>query len=108
MLSEFFAALKATDFKKANEILGNVDFLDLLINPWVIAFIVIVCIVLAIRRGTAAVVTFLSFPALMVLFQQTVQGSNAMELEYGATGLLIFVGGFLAIGGINVYLHFVR
>jgi hypothetical protein len=31
-----------------------------------------------------------------------------MELEYGATGLLIFVGGFLAIGGINVYLHFVR
>ena len=108
MLSELFAALKAMDFKKANEIFGSVDFLDVLINPWVIAFIVIVCIVLAIRRGVAAVVTFLSFPALMVLFQQTVQGSQATELEYGATGLVIFVGGFLAIAGINIYLHFVR
>jgi hypothetical protein len=108
MLSEFFGALKAMDFKKADEILGNVDFLAVLINPWVIAVIVIVSIVLAIRRGLAAVVTFLSFPALMVLFQQTVQGSRATELEYGATGLLIFVGGFLAIAGINVYLHFVR
>jgi hypothetical protein len=108
MLSELFAALKALDFKKANEILGSINFLDVLTNPWVIAVIVIVCVVLAIRRGMAAVVTFLSFPALMVLFQQTVQGSNATDLEYSATGLLIFVGGFLAIGGINIYLHFVR
>lgn len=108
MLSELFAALKAMDFKKATEILGSVDFLDILINPWVIAVIVIVCIVLAVRRGLPAVVTFLSFPAMMVLFQETVQGSNAMELEYSATGLLLFVAGFLAIAGINVYLHFVR
>ncbi|MBW2171146.1 MAG: hypothetical protein JRF69_04060 [Deltaproteobacteria bacterium] len=108
MLSELFAALKAMDFKKANKILGSVDFLDVLINPWVIAVIAIVCVVLAIRRGLAAVVTFLSFPALMVLFQQTVQGSKAVELEYSVTGLLIFVGGFLAIAGINIYLHFVR
>jgi len=71
MLSELFAALKAMDFKKANEILGSLNFLDVLINPWVIAVIVIVSIILAIRRGLAAVVTFLSFPALMVLFQQT-------------------------------------
>ena len=108
MLFDLFAALKAMDFKKANEILASVNFLDVLINPWVIAIIVIVSVVLAIRRGLPAVVTFLSFPALMVLFQQTVQGSRATELEHGATGLLIFVGGFLAIAGINIYLHFVR
>ena len=108
MLSEFLAALKAMDFNKANKILASIDFLSVLINPWVIAVIIIACVVLAVRRGLPAVVTFVSFPALMVLFQKTVQGSNAMELEYSATGLLIFVGGFLAIAGINVYLHFIR
>jgi hypothetical protein len=108
MLSELFAALKALDFEKASKILGSINFLDVVVNPWVIAVIVIVSVVLAIRRGLPAMVTFLSFPALMVLFQETVQGSKAMELEYSATGLLIFVGGFLAIAGINVYLHFIR
>jgi hypothetical protein len=108
MLSELFAALKAMDFKKLNKILGGIDVLTLLINPWVIGLIVVICIILLIRRGYRAVVTFLSIPALMVLFQKTVQGSQVTELEYSAVGLLIFIGGFLLIAAVNIYFYFIR
>jgi len=63
---------------------------------------------LLIRRGYRPVVTFLSIPALMVLFQKTVQSSRVTDLEYSLEGLLIFVGGFLVIAGVNVYFHFIR
>lgn len=108
MLSELFAALKAMDFKRVNKILGGMDVLEVLMNPWVIVVIVIICAVLLIRRGYRPVVTFLSFPALMVLFQKTVQGSKVTELEYSLEGLLIFVGGFLVIAAVNIYFYFVR
>jgi hypothetical protein len=108
MLSELFGALKAMDFKKVSEILEGIDILTLLINPWAIVFMIGICIVLLIRRGYRAVVTFLSIPALMVLLRMTVQGSNITELEYSPVGLLIFVGGFLVIAAVNIYLYFVR
>jgi hypothetical protein len=108
MLSEVFSALKAMDFKKVNKIFEGIDVLAVLMNPWVIVVIVIICAVLLIRRGYRSVVTFLSFPALMVLFQKTVQGSKVTELEYSLEGLLLFVGGFLVIAAVNIYLYFVR
>jgi hypothetical protein len=54
MWSDLFSALKAMDFKQVNKILGGLDVLTLLKNPWVIAIMVIICIVLVIRRGEKA------------------------------------------------------
>ena len=108
MWSDLFLALKAMNFKQVNKILSSVDVLTVLKNPWIIAVMVIICIVLLIRRGEKAVITFLSFPALMVLFQKTIHGAQTVELEYSAQNLLIFIGGFLVIAGLNVYFHFVR
>ncbi|MBW2173339.1 MAG: hypothetical protein JRF64_01590 [Deltaproteobacteria bacterium] len=108
MWSEVFSALKAMDFKQANKILSGVDVLTAMKNPWVIAVMIIICIVLLIRRGDRAVVTFLSIPTFMILFQKTVQNMDVMQLENNALDLLIFVGGFLVLAGINVYIHFVR
>jgi len=108
MWSDLFNALKALDFQQANKILGNMDVLTVLKNPWVIAAIVLICVYLAIRRGENAVITFLSVPAILVIFQKTVQGMNVMELENNSQDLLIFIGGFLVIAGVNLYFHFVR
>jgi hypothetical protein len=33
---------------------------------------------------------------------------DVMQLENNGTRLMIFVGGFLVLAGINVYIHFVR
>jgi hypothetical protein len=108
MWSDLFLALKAMDFEQANKILSGMDALASLMNPWVIAVIVIISIVLLMRYGDRAVITFLSFPAFMVLFQKTVQGMDVMQLEHSSQNLLIFIGGFLVIAGVNVYFHFVR
>lgn len=108
MWSDLFSALKAMDFAEASKILSSVDVLTALMNPWVIAVMVITCVVLLIRRGDRAVITFLSLPALMVLFQQTVQDMDAMALEQNSRDLVVFISGFLVIAGINVYFHFVR
>ena len=108
MWSDLFIALKAMNFKQVNKILSSVDVLTVLKNPWMIAVMVIICIVLFIRRGEKAVITFLSFPALMVLFQKTIKDAQAVELAYSTETLLIFIGGFLVIAGMNVYFHFVR
>ena len=62
----------------------------------------------AIRRGENAVITFLSVPAVLIVFQKTVRGMDVMELEHNSQDLLIFIGGFLVIAGVNLYFHFVR
>jgi len=108
MWSDLFSAIKELDFKQVNKILSGVDVLTLLMNPWIIAMMVITCIVLVVRRGKEALVTFLSIPAVLVLFQKTIQGGQITDLEFSAQKLLIFVGGFLAIAAVNVYFHFVR
>jgi hypothetical protein len=108
MWSDLYLALKAMDLKQANEILAGVDVLTALTNPWVIAVMILTCIALLIRTGEKAVITFLSFPAFMVLYQKTVQNMNVMELEKQGQDLMIFIGGFLAIAAVNVYFHFVR
>jgi hypothetical protein len=108
MWSDLFLAVKAMNFRQVNKILSGVDVLTVLKNPLVIAVMVIICIVLLIRHGKKAVITFLSFPALIVLFEKTIKGAEVMELEHSGQYLLIFIGGFLVITGINVYFHFVR
>ena len=108
MWSDLFLALRAMDFTQANKILSGVDVLTVLKNPWIIVMIVIISIVLLIRSGEKAVITFLSFPALMVLCQQTIKGTRVMELASSGQNLLIFVGGFVVIAGVNIYFHFVR
>ena len=108
MWSELFSALKALNFEQANKILESVDVLTALKNPWVIVSMVIICVVLAIRRGENAVITFLSIPAILIIFQKTVQGMDVMQLEHNSLGLLLFIGGFLLIAGINLYFYFVR
>jgi hypothetical protein len=108
MWSDLFSALKGLDFAEASKILSSVDVLTALMNPWVIAVMVITSVVLLIRRGDRAVITFLSLPALMVLFQKTVQDMDAMALEHNSRDLVVFISGFLVIAGINVYFHFVR
>ena len=108
MWTDLFNALKALDFQKANKILGDMDVLTVLKDPWVIVAMVLICVYLAIKRGENAVITFLSIPAILVVFQKTVQGMNVMELENNSQDLLIFIGGFLVIAAVNLYFHFVR
>lgn len=108
MWSDLVNALKALDFQQANKILGSMDVLTVLKNPWVIVAMVLISVYLAIRHGENAVITFLSIPAILVIFQKTVQGMNVMELENNSQDLLIFIGGFLVIAGVNLYFHFVR
>jgi hypothetical protein len=108
MWSELFFALKAMDFKRANKILSDVDLFSAFMNPWMIAVMVITSGILLMQRREKALVSFLSVPALMVLFQKTILGMNVMALEYGSQNLLAFVGGVLFIAGMNVYFYFVR
>ena len=106
MLSDIISALKELDFQRLNEILTGIDMLTLLQNPYVIAFMVICCIIFIIRGMERALITFLSAPAFIVLFQKTVEGTNALDFE--AEKLLIFCGGFIAIAALNIYFYFVR
>jgi hypothetical protein len=108
MWTDLFNALKVLDFQKANKILEGIDVLTVLKNPWVIVAMVLICVYLAIRRGENAVITFLSIPAILIVFQKTVRGMDVMELEHNSQDLLIFIGGFMVIAGVNLYFHFVR
>jgi hypothetical protein len=108
MWLDLFSALKAFDFERANKILATTDVVAVLKNPWVIVSMVIICVVLAIRRGENAVITFLSIPAILVIFQKTVKGMDVMQLEHNSQSLFLFIGGFLVIAGINLYFYFVR
>jgi hypothetical protein len=106
MWKEMIAALRALDIKHFNEIVSQLDLLEVLKNPWVIVAMLIPCIVFVIRGMERALVGFISIPALIVLFQKTVEGKSM--LEFDAQRLLIFVGGFLVIAAINIYFWVVR
>lgn len=108
MWSDLLLALKAMNFTQVSKILSGVDVLTVLKNPWIVVGMIIICIVLLIRSGEKGVITFLSFPAFLVLCQKTVKGAEAMELASSGLNLLIFIGGFLIIAGVNVYFHLVR
>ena len=73
MWTDLFNALKALDFQKANKILEGMDVLTVLKNPWVIVTMVLICVYLAIKRGENAVITFLSIPAILIVFQRFYQ-----------------------------------
>jgi hypothetical protein len=106
MWKEMIAALRALDFKHFNEIVSQLDLLEVLKNPWVIVAMVIPCVIFVIRGMEKALIGFLSVPALIVLFQKTVQGKSM--LEFDAERLFVFVGGFLVIAAINIYFWVVR
>ncbi|OEU47715.1 MAG: hypothetical protein BA872_08100 [Desulfobacterales bacterium C00003060] len=106
MWSDIFSALKAMDFKRLNEILAGVDVLTLLKNPWVIAVTIIISVVLIIRHMEKTLVTLLSIPALLVIFQKTIQDTSSLEVSLQK--LLIFVGGLVVIAAVNIYFHVVR
>jgi hypothetical protein len=106
MWSDFILALKELDFRQLNELIVGIDMLTLLKDPYVIAFMVVCSIFFIIRGMEKALVTFLSAPAFLVLFQKTVEGTSALDFE--ADKLLIFVGGFVVISAVNIYVYFVR
>jgi hypothetical protein len=106
MWKELVAAIKALDFKHFNEILAGIDILELLKSPYTIVAMIIPCIVFVMRGMEKALVTFLSIPALLVLFQKTTQGKSIVEFE--GDRLFIFVVGFLVIAGVNIYFWIVR
>jgi hypothetical protein len=106
MFSDILEAIKDLDFARLNEIIANIDALELVQNPYVIAFMVICCIIFVVRGMEKALVTFLSAPAFLILFQQTVSGTSALDFQ--SKKLLMFVGGFLALAAINIYFYFVR
>ena len=106
MLSDIISAIKDLDFHGLNEILASIDMLTVLKNPWFIGFMVICCLIFFIRGMEKALVTFLSAPALLLLFQKTVEGTDA--LDFDAEKLLIFCGGFVALAAVNIYVFFVR
>lgn len=106
MLSDILSAIKDLDFHGLNEILTNIDMLTLLKNPWFIGFMVICSLIFIIRGMEKALVTFLSAPALLLLFQKTVEGTDAFD--FNAEKLLIFCGGFVALAAVNIYVFFVR
>lgn len=106
MLSDIISAIIDLDFHGLNEILVNIDMFEVLQDPWVIGFMVICCLIFIIRGMEKALVTFLSAPALLVLFQKTVEGTNAWDVN--AEKLLIFCGGFVVLAAVNIYVFFVR
>jgi hypothetical protein len=106
MWSDIVSALKDLDFHRLNEILSGIDMLTLLKNPYVIGVMAVCCIIFVIRGMEKTLVTFLSVPALIVLFQKTIEGTNALDFE--AEKLLIFCGGFVALAAVNIYVYFVR
>ncbi|UCG14711.1 MAG: hypothetical protein JSU72_09805 [Deltaproteobacteria bacterium] len=106
MWSDIITAVRELDLQRLNEIMAGVDAWTLLKNPYVIAVMVIACLVFIIRGMERALVTFLSIPAFLVLFQKTVQGADVLDFE--PQRLLIFIGGFLAIAALNIYFYFVR
>ena len=106
MLSDIISAIKDLDFSRLNDILASIDMLTLIRNPYFIGFMVACSIIFVIKGMEKALVTFLSAPAFLLLFQVTVKGTNA--LDFDAEKLLIFCGGFVAIAAVNVYVYFVR
>jgi len=106
MWKDMIAALRALDFKQFNEIVSHLDMLEVLKNPWVIVVMVIPCIVFIIRGMEKALVGLVSIPALIVLFQRTMEGKSMLEFDAGR--LLVFVVGFLVIAAINIYFWVVR
>jgi hypothetical protein len=106
MLSDIISAIRDLDFARLNDILASIDMLTLIKNPYFIGFMVCCSIIFIIRGMEKALVTLLSAPALLLLFQVTVEGTNAWDFD--AEKLLIFCGGFVAIAGVNIYVYFVR
>ena len=106
MLFDIISALKELDFKRLNDILAGIDMLTLLQDPYVIAFMVLCSLIFVIRGMEKALVTFLSAPAFLVLFQKTVEGTSA--LDFDAEKLLVFCAGFIALAAVNIYVFFVR
>ena len=106
MWEEIFSALKAMDLDRLQQALSGLDFLTFLQDPWVIGAIVLVSIVLLIKGMEKALVTFLSVPALILIFELTVRGD--IDLERSGHKLLWFAGGFVGIAAVNVYVHFIR
>ena len=106
MLSGIISAIMDLDFLRLNEILANIDMLEVLQDPYFIGFMVVCCLIFIIRGMEKALVMFLSAPAFLVLFQYTIEGTDA--LDFDARQLLIFCGGFIAIAAVNIYVFFVR
>ena len=106
MWEDIFSALKAMDFDRLQEVLSRLDLMTLLKDPWVIGAIVLASIVMLIKGMEKALVTFLSVPALILIFEMSVRGD--IDLERSGHKLLIFAGGFVAVAAINVYVHFIR
>ena len=106
MLSDIISAIRDLDLRRLNDILASIDMLTLIKNPYFIGFMVACSIIFIIKGMEKALVTLLSAPAFLLLFQVTVQGTNA--LDFDAEKLLIFCGGFVAIAAVNVYVYFVR
>ena len=106
MWSDILEKVRKFDFSQLNKILEGIDVLTLLKNPWIIALMVVVCIIFIIRGMEKALVSFLSVPVLLVIFQKTIQDYDAMN--FSAERLLVFCGGFIVLAGVNIYFHFVR
>ena len=106
MLSEIISAIKDLDFLRLNEILANIDMLEVIKDPYFIGFMVVCCLIFIIRGMEKALVVFISAPVLLVLFQQTIEGTDV--LDFNAEKLLMFCGGFIAIAALNIYVFFVR
>jgi hypothetical protein len=106
MWKDMIAALRALDIKQFNEIVSHLDMMEVLKNPWVIVAMIIPCIIFVVRGMEKALIGFLSVPALVVLFQKTLEGKSMLEFDAGR--LLVFVVGFLVIAGINIYFWVVR
>jgi hypothetical protein len=106
MWQDIFSALKARNFDRLQQIFDKLDVITFLKDPWVIGAIVVISIALLVKGMGKALVTFLSVPALLVLFEMTVQSD--IDLEHHGDKVMYFVGGFLVIAGVNVYVHFVR
>ncbi|MCG6945151.1 MAG: hypothetical protein LJE87_07370 [Deltaproteobacteria bacterium] len=106
MLYDIISAIKNLDFLSLNEILTNIDMLEVLKDPYFIGFMVSCSIIFIIRGMEKALVMLLSAPAFLLLFQRTIEGTDA--LDFDAEKLLIFCGGFIAIAAVNIYVFFVR
>ena len=88
---------------------GNLwtEICNLVTNSWIqIALIAVPCIIFLIGRRYNLLVAFLSIPTGVCLLKYTTEGISVPDCY--ADKLLVYVGGFLFIAGINVYYHLVK
>lgn len=100
---------EATDWAQmlqTKEIIGYINDLDLLHNPWFIGGAILFVLISLFMKWKLLLTSTISLAALISL--ATYVGTQGTDVSKSADGVLIFVGGGAAIMGFFIYMTFMR